>query len=74
MTELFEEDEKIVTADDEVIEAEVDIESPEEPWSGDVKLDLASDARRRLENMLDERKLRDELDDYFDLDELNSLD
>jgi hypothetical protein len=73
MTELFEEDEKIVTADDEVIEAEVDIESPEEPWSGDV-IDLASDARRRLENMLDERKLRDELDDYFDLDELNSLD
>lgn len=74
MTELFEEDEKIVTADDEVIEVGEEVDSPDDGWTGDIKVEQASDARRRLEDMLDERKLREELDDYFDFDELEHLD
>lgn len=60
MSELFEESE------DEVIEPVEDFEDVEvdaEP------IDTAStglDARRRLENMLDEKRLRDELDDFVD--------
>jgi hypothetical protein len=60
MTELFEDDDKIVVGDDEV----VDVES-EETWEKQDKIEQASDARRRLEDLLDERKLREELDDYF---------
>lgn len=60
MTELFEDDDKIVVGDDEV----VDVES-EEAWEKQDKIEQASDARRRLEDLLDERKLREELDDYF---------
>jgi hypothetical protein len=60
MTELFEDDDKVVVGDDEV----VDVES-EEGWDKEDKIEQASDARRRLEDLLDERKLREELDDYF---------
>ncbi len=60
MTELFEDDDKIAVVDDEV----VDVES-EDSWEKDDKIEHASDARRRLEDLLDERKLREELDDYF---------
>jgi hypothetical protein len=60
MTELFEDDDKIAVVDDEV----VDVES-EESWEKDDKIEHVSDARRRLEDLLDERKLREELDDYF---------
>jgi hypothetical protein len=68
MTELFEEDEKIVTADDEVIDVET--EAVADDWVADLKVDEVSDARRRLEDLLDERKLREDLDDYFELDDL----
>ena len=68
MTELFEEDEKIATTDDEVIDVET--EAVADDWVGDLKVDEVSDARRRLEDLLDERKLREDLDDYFELDDL----
>lgn len=60
MSELFEESE------DEVIEVNEDFDEV------DVEAELVEaannglDARRRLENMLDERRLRDELDDFVD--------
>jgi|LauGreDrversion4_2_1035121.scaffolds.fasta_scaffold424800_1 hypothetical protein len=60
MTELFEDDEKIVVSEDEAVEVE-----SEDAWHKEDKIEHASDARRRLEDLLDERKLREELDDYF---------
>jgi len=61
MSELFEEDEEEVievTEDFEEI-VEVDTEITEVPGG-------SLDARRRLENMLEEKRLRDELDDFVD--------
>jgi hypothetical protein len=61
MSELFEEDEAVVievVEDFEEIE-EVDTEIEETPNG-------ILDARRRLENMLEEKRLRDELDDFVD--------
>ncbi len=72
MTELFEEEqeqEQLNSADDEVIDVELDQEIPDTPWSIEDKTDLSSGARRRLEDLLDERKLREELDDYFELEQ-----
>ncbi len=62
MTDLFEEDEEeiIEVSDDfEEVEVEVDAEFAEIPANG-------LDARRRLEKMLEEKRLRDELDDFMD--------
>ena len=60
MSDLFEEDEEEIT---EVVEdfeeIEVDAEDIEIP-NGNL------DARRRLEQMLEEKRLRDELDDFVD--------
>lgn len=62
MSDLFEEE------DNEVIEVSDDFDEVEV----DVDLDLANpsgnglDARRRLESMLDEKRLRDELEDFTD--------
>lgn len=60
MSDLFEEDEVEVS---EVVEdfEEIDDEAEitETPAQG-------LDARRRLENMLEEKRLRDELDDFVD--------
>ncbi|MBA2657015.1 MAG: hypothetical protein H0U70_08540 [Tatlockia sp.] len=57
MSELFDEE--------ELVEAEVMVKAVEE-----VDIDLIDDsnldARRRLENMLEERRLRDELNDFVD--------
>lgn len=58
MSDIFEEDDLIETegflnVDDEVI----DIEAEEVP---------TLDARRRLEKMLEDKRLRDELDDFVD--------
>ena len=60
MGELFnEENEKEVIAEEEEIsDAEEILEDSAEP-------DF-SDARRRLEKLLDEKRLRDELDDFVD--------
>jgi hypothetical protein len=67
MTELFEDDEKLANEDDEILDVEGNTEA--EDWSADLKVDMGSDARRRLEDLLDERKLREELDDFFDLEQ-----
>lgn len=58
MSELFEEDEVIEVVDD-FEEVDVDTEMAE-------PANLGLDARRRLESMLDERRLREELDDFVD--------
>ena len=61
MSELFDEDE------DKVIVAEEDVDLDE---ADDVVLEdgerQTADARRRLENMLEEKRLRDELEDFLD--------
>ncbi|MCW8398767.1 hypothetical protein OQJ26_08185 [Legionella sp. PATHC038] len=64
MSDLFEDDEDAVV---EVGEDFVDVDS-----ELDVEAEVIEvvpnglDARRRLENMLDEKRLRDELDDFGD--------
>ncbi|QMT61236.1 MULTISPECIES: PA3496 family putative envelope integrity protein [unclassified Legionella] len=64
MSDLFEDDEDAVV---EVGEDFVDVDS-----ELDVEAEIMEnvprglDARRRLENMLDEKRLRDELDDFGD--------
>jgi hypothetical protein len=64
MKELFEEGEKTVAVADELLDVEV--EDVLEP----VKAPIASDARRRLEDLLNERKLNEDLDDYFELEDI----
>lgn len=60
MTDLFEEDEEeIIEVSDDFEEVEVEAEFAEMPANG-------LDARRRLEKMLEEKRLRDELDDFMD--------
>lgn len=60
MGELFnEENEK------EVIVEEEEISDPEDILEDSAEPDF-SDARRRLEKLLDEKRLRDELDDFVD--------
>lgn len=58
MSELFDDEEKDIIAEDEFVE-------PEE-----VILDARSgsdvNARRRLENLLEEKRLQDELEDFLD--------
>ena len=57
MSDLFEEDDLVegefVNSEDEVVDI-------------DVSENATLDARRRLENMLEEKRLRDELDDFVD--------
>ncbi|KTD79369.1 PA3496 family putative envelope integrity protein [Legionella waltersii] len=60
MSDIFEDDEEEVIDIGEEFE-EVDVD-PEEVDATGVSLD----ARRRLENMLEERRLREELDDFVD--------
>ena len=64
MTELFDEGEKTGAVADELLDVEV--EEVLEP----VKTPIAYDARRRLEDLLNERKLNEELDDYFELEDI----
>lgn len=64
MTEIFDDEEKIIPEDNEIIDVE-----EIEPWV-ESKVSSVSDARRRLEDLLDEKKLKEELDDYFELDDL----
>ena len=68
MSDLFEEDDasSVDVGDDFIdvdVEGDVDVE-PEPETDVTAQNDL--DARRRLENMLDEKRLRDELDDFGD--------
>ena len=61
MSELFEEDEEEVVEVVEDFEEIVEVD-PEITETANGNLD----ARRRLENMLEEKRLRDELDDFVD--------
>ena len=61
MSELFEESEDEVIEAVEGFDEEVDVEA-----QLDESVNAGLDARRRLENMLDEKRLRDELDDFVD--------
>lgn len=64
MSDLFEEDEDAVVAVGEDfidVDGEVDLETEVTEI-----VPPGLDARRRLENMLDEKRLRDELDDFVD--------
>ena len=61
MSDLFDngEDEKTLIADDEIVDAEEIVE--------DHRLKpVNSDARRRLEALMEEKRLQSELDDYLD--------
>lgn len=55
-------------------EDSVSIEMADDFDEADIDVDVASasahglDARRRLENMLDEKRLRDELEDFVDFE------
>ncbi|CEG58718.1 PA3496 family putative envelope integrity protein [Legionella fallonii] len=60
MSELFEEDEEeVIEVVDDFDDVEIDTEITETPSA-------SLDARRRLENMLEEKRLREELDDFLD--------
>jgi hypothetical protein len=65
MTDLFEEDEDAVVevGEDFDVENDLDVDADAEVVETAPR-DL--DARRRLESMLDEKRLRDELDDFGD--------
>ncbi len=66
MSDLFEEDEETVVevGEDFIdVDGEVDVEDEAEVTEA---VTSGLDARRRLENMLDEKRLRDELDDFVD--------
>lgn len=64
MTEIFDEEEKIIPEEEDVLELEV-----QDAWE-DLKANQGSDARRKLEDLLAEKRLKEELDDYFELDDL----
>ncbi|MDP3705618.1 MAG: hypothetical protein Q8R24_06870 [Legionellaceae bacterium] len=60
MTELFDDndEEKAIVVDDELIEVDdVIVEVRHRP---------TSDARRRLEDLMEDKRLRDELEDFID--------
>lgn len=65
MSDLFEESDDDATAEvsDDFVEIEDDLDIDPEIEHANPR-DL--DARRRLEQMLDEKRLRDELDDFGD--------
>lgn len=52
--------------DDDLDEVDPFINPEEEPINTDAAETATLDARRRLENMLEEKRLRDELDDFVD--------
>lgn len=60
MSDLFDDSE------DDLIEGEVFVNSEEEIDVDGIRESSTLDARRRLENMLEEKRLRDELDDFVD--------
>ena len=64
MTEIFDDEEKIIPEEDDIIDVDTDNTWVEE------KNHEVSDARRRLEDLFYEKKLKEELDDYFELDDL----
>ena len=73
MSELFDDEEdKVLVAEDEIIDTE-DVVTDAEDVVAEVEDILeddqslpATDARRRLESLLEEKRLRDELEDFLD--------
>lgn len=63
MSDLFEEDEDAVVEVGEDFDLESDLDVDAEVME---TVPQGLDARRRLENMLDEKRLRDELNDFGD--------
>ncbi|KTD53321.1 hypothetical protein Lsan_3731 [Legionella santicrucis] len=63
MSDLFEEDEDNVVEVGEDFDLDNDLDIDAEVME---TVPHGLDARRRLENMLDEKRLRDELDDFGD--------
>lgn len=63
MSELFDDDaeEKDLVNEDDVLDEAEDIVVPDT-----ARPRVACDARRRLENLLDEKRLQDELEDFLD--------
>lgn len=62
MSELFdEENEKVLVAEDDILDEAEDIIEQDTDL-----LNPMFDARRRLENLLDAKRLRDELEDFLD--------
>lgn len=58
MSNLYDEEDKELMSEDEFVEAdEVILDS---------RSDTSTDARRRLEKLLDEKRLQEELDDFLD--------
>jgi len=58
MSELFNDEDKTLIVDDELIDAEeVIVDTRPRPMS---------DARRRLEDLMEDKRLRDELEDFLD--------
>ena len=58
MSELFDDEEKEAIEEEELVEVEEVVpHSRQRP---------SADARRRLENLLEEKRLRDELEDFLD--------
>ena len=60
MTEIFADEEKVIPVEDELLGLVKD-----DNWQ-DFKASKNTDARRRLEDLLDEKKLIVDLDDYFE--------
>jgi hypothetical protein len=68
MAELFDDDvaeEKELVVEDELVEDEL-VEIDDEIAVQELGGPSMTDARRRLENLLDDKRLRDELEDFLD--------
>ncbi|MDX1837516.1 hypothetical protein DIZ81_06230 [Legionella taurinensis] len=63
MTELFEGEEEDIIEEESFVNDGDDIDIDVEALAA---VDGTLDARRRLENMLEEKRLREELDDFLD--------
>ncbi|WP_028388119.1 PA3496 family putative envelope integrity protein [Legionella fairfieldensis] len=64
MSDMFEDEDDLtephafITTEDDIVDVDIDVDVLNEAST--------LDARRRLENMLEEKRLRDELDDFID--------
>lgn len=63
MSEMFDEEDSDLVEPEAFVNSEVELNLEEEM---DIPENVTLDARRRLENMLEEKRLRDELDDFID--------
>jgi hypothetical protein len=59
MSDLFDAEDEVIEPIDDFDEVDVDITLPKDKETG-------IDARRRLENRLDDKRLHDELEDFLD--------